>query len=286
MIFSFTLAIGIFVVGILLGRAYGRSLSMGNHDETSNADIVQDAARLSQRLHAAVLHLEGELSTFREATSLGRRRQRTRSSEEPGDSPTSVDPIFTSACDDLIKQLTSCRLEIHEHVRRLINAADDRFDPATGLGNQREANQWIETLLALMARYGNHFSVAMVAIDNLADPLQAGDKEKRDRALNQLGKRLRELTRETDVVARYGEDELLVIMPETSAEGATMMARRVSEQIRSKTDLSVSIGVASALHGDAYRTLIHRADAALFHAQQQGLQAIRHTGLELEAIEN
>jgi diguanylate cyclase (GGDEF)-like protein len=254
-----------FVAGYLTARRRGhRTQSLPK----SPAERVQDATRISQQLHASVLRLEEELSVYRS--------QFDTHPAHPSDSQPA--PELLNETTSLIDQLTSTRLELHDHVRRLINAADARFDPVTGLGSQREANRWMENLLAIMARYGNDFSIAIVTIGQTNNL----DENEVNNRLSSLGQLLRSTIRETDVLARYSEDELLVILPETNEAGALVMAQRVRQKAAAALEFSVAIGVAGALPGDSYKSLIHRADAALFAAQELGGCSIgcQRNGLE------
>jgi diguanylate cyclase (GGDEF)-like protein len=94
---------------------------------------------------------------------------------------------------------------------------------------------------------------------------------------------MREILRGTDAMARYGGDEFLVLLPETHAEGARLVAERLRAAVESATlDLggkpfatSVSVGVATYPE-DAreVRLLIERADRAMYESKRRGRNAV------------
>ncbi|MCM6774081.1 GGDEF domain-containing protein [Nocardia sp. CDC159] len=105
-----------------------------------------------------------------------------------------------------------------------------------------------------------------------------------DNALRQVAGILRAVTRHTDLVARYGGDEFLVLMPGTTADDALAVARSLNVQLNSArlrtvsardgettlTGLSVSVGVASLGSDARLEGLLLAADAALLAAKRNG----------------
>jgi diguanylate cyclase (GGDEF)-like protein len=105
-----------------------------------------------------------------------------------------------------------------------------------------------------------------------------------DLVLNHLGKLLLHAVRDTDIVARYGGEEIIVIATQTSAAAAVQLAERLRQHIEThqpefprdparpcEMRVTVSIGVAEL---DAeikdIRELVHSADQALYRAKQEG----------------
>jgi diguanylate cyclase len=81
---------------------------------------------------------------------------------------------------------------------------------------------------------------------------------------------LQEEARETDIIARYGGDEFVVIMPQSNLDAAMVAAERLRQKIERDTSLTISVGVASAGKGDTPEALFHRADTALYRAKVAG----------------
>jgi diguanylate cyclase (GGDEF)-like protein len=88
--------------------------------------------------------------------------------------------------------------------------------------------------------------------------------------------------RSADLIGRYGGDEFVILLPQTSAQEALPLAERIHASIaamRLDTDrgvltLSISIGIAQSIHEDSQtdtvENLLHRADLALYAAKQAG----------------
>jgi diguanylate cyclase len=108
-----------------------------------------------------------------------------------------------------------------------------------------------------------------------------------DRVLSQAAERLREVVRSVDVACRIGGDEFAVILPESRAEDADQLYRRVHNALRGNTlgpdgeRLRVSAGIAELEHGDTAASLFERADGALYRAKDLGKDRVdisRSTG--------
>ncbi len=69
--------------------------------------------------------------------------------------------------------------------------------------------------------------------------------------------------RTVDILARYGGDELIIVMPHTDIVGAELLCERLRVEIERQMPFTVSIGVASASDADTPQCLFKRADAAL-----------------------
>jgi diguanylate cyclase (GGDEF)-like protein len=102
-----------------------------------------------------------------------------------------------------------------------------------------------------------------------------------DRVLAEVAAKLRTLTRDVDQLARYGGDEMAVILPQTDLEGAQLLAERIRAGVASlrllladgavPLTLTASVGVAALPEtaGDR-RALLLAADAALYRAKHDG----------------
>ena len=73
--------------------------------------------------------------------------------------------------------------------------------------------------------------------------------------------------RTVDILARYGGDELIIVMPHTDIVGAELLCERLHIEIERQMPFTVSIGVASASDADTPQCLFKRADAALYRAR-------------------
>jgi diguanylate cyclase (GGDEF)-like protein len=175
--------------------------------------------------------------------------------------------------------------EIRQQTNQLMTFSEVRTDPLTRVSNRRCLDETLDSMFAMMARYGDPFSLAIIDIDHFK---QVNDKKghlQGDRTLQAVARILDETVRDTDIVARYGGEEFVVVMPRTSLENACHFAERVRKIIESSLGLTISGGVTSALDGDNAQSLLSRADAALYSGKAAGRNRIyRHTGADIEPI--
>ena len=152
-------------------------------------------------------------------------------------------------------------------------------DELTGLHNFRFSQEYLGWEVKRCERYGGEFSIAMGDVDNFKDYNDQFGHEVGNDTLKAVGRGLAEVGREQDVAVRYGGEEFVLIMPQTSKEDAGLVAERVCEAI-AELELSpddpthgvtISVGVASyptdALTPDA---IIRCADRAMYIAKARG----------------
>ncbi len=132
-----------------------------------------------------------------------------------------------------------------------------------------------------MAARDKPLSVAMVDIDHFKAVNDTHGHAAGDEVLRELAARLRRFTRSSDLTARLGGEEFVVVMPDTALAVANLVAGRVGRQLAEAPvatgfvdgglPLTVSIGVA-AIEGDAdsCEVLLKRADDALYEAKREG----------------
>lgn len=144
-------------------------------------------------------------------------------------------------------------------------------DHLTGLPNRRLLQLEIERNFAKSKRYGTQLSVLMMDIDYFKHFNDTNGHIAGDSLLGDLARvMLREL-RETDLAVRYGGEEFLILLPETSFQHAFDTAERLRLAIAEKTPVTVSIGLSSyADEMDSYADLISDADRSLYLAKSLG----------------
>jgi diguanylate cyclase (GGDEF)-like protein len=162
---------------------------------------------------------------------------------------------------------------------KLLSETDD----LTGLFNTRGFAIAANRLFSQALRYDRPASVLMIDSDNLKRVNDAYGHDAGNRLLRQLANAIQGELRATDVPARYGGDEFIVLLPETPPKGAMDVAERIRRAI-SGTALalegksvasSVSVGVACFPEdGRSLDALAARADRALYHAKQRGRDCV------------
>jgi len=149
-------------------------------------------------------------------------------------------------------------------------------DPLTGLYNRRYMEDCLQRFVRLAERENREISLIMVDLDhfkriNDEHGHSFGDQVLRDAALTLTGS-----LRETDIVCRFGGEELVVILPdcplERAADKAELLRLRIEELSNTHgTDISASFGVASVPHtSQSVTDLLQAADQALYKAKQGG----------------
>lgn len=153
-------------------------------------------------------------------------------------------------------------------------------DPLTKLANRRHIEQRLPQMFAEAVRYGHDLSAMMIDLDGfklINDTLGHG---RGDEILRMTGRIIAESVRQSDLAARYGGDEFLVLMPQTGSETAAQVAERLASVFHRQAALSakgavrvgMSIGIAclrvsKPIHGS---DLLAHADNALYAAKQAG----------------
>ncbi|MGH9578151.1 MAG: GGDEF domain-containing protein, partial [Terriglobales bacterium] len=152
-------------------------------------------------------------------------------------------------------------------------------DELTGLFNLRGFALAANRLFAQAVRHDRATSVLMIDSDNLKGVNDSYGHEAGNRLLRHLATAIQAELRFTDVAARYGGDEFIVLLPETPAKGALEVAERIRHrvagtplQLKDKGIVtSVSIGVAVYPEdGATLDALAAHADGALYTAKQEG----------------
>ena len=186
----------------------------------------------------------------------------------------------------LATQLANAYEEIRQQSANLMTFSEVRTDPLTGVNNRRGMTETLAGQFAMMHRYDTTFTLAMFDIDHFKRVNDEKGHLQGDQILQELARLFDECARETDVVARYGGEEFVVVMPQTSMEGACQLAERVRVRVENELSITISGGVAQAVEGDTQDTLLARADGALYQAKSAGRNGIfYHDGEHIQAVQ-
>ncbi len=152
-------------------------------------------------------------------------------------------------------------------------------DGLTGLTNHRTFQERLEGQLAQAQRYGKRVSLLICDVDHFKSVNDTYGHPVGDEVLRGLARILAKEARGTDVVARYGGEEFAVVMPETDAAGAVVIAERIRDRVSRwvletpQGPLRVTLSLGAATFPDdaqAKAQLVERADACLYHAKHHG----------------
>ena len=152
-------------------------------------------------------------------------------------------------------------------------------DAMTGLYNRRFLEEYATTLVATSQRRKASFSVLMLDLDYFKKVNDTFGHEAGDKVLKMLSETLTKSVRTSDMVVRYGGEEFLIILMDTNAEGALIIAENIRAKVE-ETKISlpgtmlqktISIGVSEfPLDADTFWQVVKYADVALYAAKTQG----------------
>ncbi|MFZ1866808.1 MAG: diguanylate cyclase, partial [Polyangiales bacterium] len=152
-------------------------------------------------------------------------------------------------------------------------------DGLTGCLNKRAFLDQMEQKLMAAQRFGRKLSLIVTDLDHFKAVNDTYGHAAGDRVLQELGRVLTRVKRETDLVARFGGEEFCVLCEETDARGARLLAERVREELENaevQTDLgalrvTASLGVATFPdHARDAEQLFAQGDKALYDAKRRG----------------
>jgi diguanylate cyclase (GGDEF)-like protein len=175
--------------------------------------------------------------------------------------------------------------DIHFGLNRVRLLAET--DDLTGVLNMRGFAIAASRLVAQASRYDRPVTVLMIDSDNLKAVNDTYGHDAGNLLLRQLARVIQAELRVSDVLARYGGDEFIVLLPETSPEGAVLVAERIREEMAAmpldtggqQVQCTVSIGAAS-LPGDGVSldAIVARADRAMYQAKSGGRNKVVRFG--------
>ena len=151
-----------------------------------------------------------------------------------------------------------------------------RKDPLTGLSNRRRLDEVLLEEVARVRRHGAPLSVVMADLDHFKAINDAFGHAAGDQVLVAAAQAILAEARMTDVVGRYGGEEFLVVLPNTSLEGGRIIAERMRTGLRRlrvpdrPEPITASFGVAEWVADDSEADLVARADEAQYHAKRTG----------------
>ena len=173
-------------------------------------------------------------------------------------------------------QLELAQMNIKLQQREAQIVAISLTDPLTGVGNRRRLDQAIAAEISRVQRTGGTCSAIMADLDHFKRVNDSYGHETGDKVIAAFGDLLRHMTRPSDIVARFGGEEFVVLMPHTDLKQAHVIAERVriaqvANSVQPMPDpVTASFGVAELVAGERGDVLLSRIDKALYSAKQSG----------------
>jgi diguanylate cyclase (GGDEF)-like protein len=175
------------------------------------------------------------------------------------------------------------QLENYQKQLEAVNSKLDmqRFtDGLTGVKNRRAFDQILEEEHGKTDRFKRDLSLLLIDIDKFKSYNDEFGHIEGDEALKKIAELIQGSARTGDFVGRYGGEEFAVILPNTNAEGAGVIAERIRRAPENfnwlHRNLTISIGVASIDHEKDFKHLLSEADKALFESKKKGGNRVTH----------
>jgi diguanylate cyclase len=229
------------------------SLSATVRDSVDLAELQSQVLASLERMHEHVRHhLDDENARRAEAEAeAGRLRDELRNVEEK-------------------------TFDLRRQVARTREAA--LRDPLTGLPNRRAYDDRMEQEYARWKRFGDPLALLVLDVDDFKKINDTFGHKAGDKTLIMIGKLLRERLRATDFIARFGGEELVVLLVGAGPENATRLAEEMRQAVETgglhahgkPVRVTVSGGLALFAAGDSPGEVFERADQAMYRAKQAG----------------
>ena len=149
-------------------------------------------------------------------------------------------------------------------------------DSLTGIKTRRFFLENLQTEWKRASRSGRPFSVALIDLDKFKEVNDTSGHLEGDLVLARVGRLLEQKSRQSNVVARYGGDEFVILMPETGVEQAQILSERLrlwlaTDPMLSERNITGSFGVASfPVHGATAEEVLRVADAGMYVSKRSG----------------
>jgi diguanylate cyclase (GGDEF)-like protein len=182
----------------------------------------------------------------------------------------------------LLAALSRGPLEIFWEIEEVSRRA--RTDPLTGLANRRHFDDQLRRVLAETDRFGGTCSLIMVDLDHFKQVNDVHGHEGGDAVLRHVAQLFTDAVRTIDLCARYGGEEIAILLAQTGEQGAAELAERLREMLTlrpatyngTKIPVTASFGVASYPFPVPYGDwLVLAADKALYQAKGAGRNNVK-----------
>ena len=182
------------------------------------------------------------------------------------------------------QQLKAQHLQLEQALARIEEIATR--DPLTGIPNRRYTLDVLAVETDRLARGGKPFTVALIDLDHFKRVNDTHGHGRGDAVLRRFAELSGAEIRKTDVIARWGGEEFLLVSPDTDTVGARALLDRIRGSLKVTVHddlpagfrLTVSIGLACAVPGESIERLLERADQSLYRAKRLGRDRIEEAG--------
>jgi diguanylate cyclase (GGDEF)-like protein len=259
------------LLGYMFGRRSRRTMPTGDvtllielaRAQTISKELEHIAVRARTEAAALVRHVsgfQGQIGMMQTgAAAAGWQNLREQADALLG--PTMrLTTTLSLACDELRQQQA-----------QLMTYAGTRMDPETGLHNRRSMSEHLEALLSAHADGERRLALGVFSVSFADDEYESAEEQ-----LKAVAHLIEQCVRGHDVIARYSQDEFVVLMPKTPLAGALGFGERLLRLVDAKLTCTVCGGLVEASPGESPVSLLSRADTALYSARTQGEACLFH----------
>jgi diguanylate cyclase len=289
------LAILLFVTGVgALAGWVARALWGGSEWGAENPSTGPEQIRRVGEILSHLQQLAGRVAadvgqhTHRVETI----NQQLHSAGKPGpDAVVQAISQLLEANNQMRQKLAAAEQQLQQQAKQIeVHITAARTDALTGLANRRAFDEELARRHAEFQRHRKPFSVMMVDVDHFKKFNDTYGHQAGDEVLRQVAKTLRDHSRGMDLVARYGGEEFALICPGASADVLKEHAERLRQAVEAllfdfegkKVRVTASFGLAHLLPGEATKSLVERADQALYASKQAGRNCVHwHDGQKI-----
>ena len=258
-------------LGFLVGRT-SRS-ARGTKDWSHTQRELRRALLVAAELERITANLRDGLSRHKADVQ----RFRDRIGRLTGDEPQQAWKDLCEQAEKILQptlelgtQMTGAYELLRQQSTNLMAFSESRIDPLTRVNNRRGLKENLLVQCSMARRYGTFFSVTLFDIDHFKAVNDRKGHLEGDHVLQAVAGLLADSVRGGDVVARFGGEEFLVILPQTDLGGAATFAERMRLQVAQQLTVTVSAGVALARRNESPDDVLARADKALYAAKDEG----------------
>jgi len=172
------------------------------------------------------------------------------------------------------------RHQSYSHLKDLSQQYENlsKYDPLTGVSNRRDATNKLEVEQRKISLNKKKLSIILCDVDHFKRINDEFGHEIGDQVLVKLAERFSQLMRQQDLVARWGGEEFLIMLPDTNVAGAQLVAEKIHASLTGLTmniidtvpEITVSMGIAEVKAEDDIKKTISLADQYLYEAKNSG----------------
>lgn len=180
--------------------------------------------------------------------------------------------------------LEASRLKVRDNLVKLAESHEraSRTDDLTGLSNRRDMQNRLSVEFSRYQRSGHHFSIVLIDLDLFKNINDQFGHDVGDEVLCEFSALTGTIIRQTDIASRWGGEEFLILLPDTSLLQALALAERLRSEVAQtaftskgvRMPVTISAGVCSIAKAGSLGDLLKQADVNLYNAKEDGRNRI------------